>query len=369
MDLRTLRVILKYAITLIALLTLVRYVTAQQPTPGVNLGGGRTIPRVRPDSGPKPKTIRGTVQTPEGTVIEGAHVLVRDVKSNVTRTLTTNAEGIYNGAGFPSNADYEITAEYQGQTSEKRSISAFLDREDNVLNFQLKLVSAASGGAAARDSGKAPGLRIDTLDLVKLSAALELPSGVPAPIPAVMLLHGFGENRTVWNSFKTELLTRGYAVMTLDLRGHGESTVQNNRAITANREWRTSPQEFPLDVDAALTWLKTQTRINSARIAVIGSDIGGSLALVASGKYREVRTVVAVNPNLREGQELAGSAQDYRPRSALIFARSETEGAGLKEGVRSPLILHVVNPAGGTPAQFQNKEITGPIFQWLKDNL
>src|SRR5215471_2639644 len=293
MDLRTLRVILKYTITTLAVLTLVRYAAAQQPTPGVSLGGGRTIPRVRPDTGPKPKTIRGTVQTPEGKAIEGAHILVRDVKSNVTRTLTTNGEGIYNGTGFPSNADYEVTAEFQGQISEKKSVSAFLDREDNVLNFQMKPTSSATGGTTAPDTGKPPGLRIDTFDLVKLSAALELPSGVPAPIPAVMLLHGYGEDRTVWNSFKTDLLTRGYAVMTIDLRGHGESTIQNNRPITASREWRTSPQEFPLDVDASLTWLKTQTRINSTRIAVIGSDIGASLALVSSGKYREVRTVVA----------------------------------------------------------------------------
>src|SRR6185436_2913654 len=124
----------------------VRYAAAQQPTPGVTLGGGRTIPRVRPDTGPKPKTIRGTVQTADGKAIDGAHVLVRDVKSNVTRTITTNAEGIYNGAGFPSNADYEVTAEFQGEISDKKSISAFLDREDNVLNFQLKL--AAVGGTA-----------------------------------------------------------------------------------------------------------------------------------------------------------------------------------------------------------------------------
>jgi len=368
MDLRTLRIILKYTVTTLAILTLVRYAVAQLPTPGVTLGGGRTIPRARPDSGPKPKTIRGTVQTPEGRAIEGAHVLVRDVKSDVTRTLTTNTEGIYNGAGFPSNADYEVIAEFHGQISEKKSISAFLDREDNVLNFQLKVASSASLGPAP-DTGKPPGLRIDTFDLVKLGAALELPSGVPAPIPAVMLLHGYGEDRTVWNSFKAELLKRGYAVMTVDLRGHGESTIQNYRQITASREWRTSPQEFPLDVDAALTWLKTQTRINSTRIAMIGSDIGASLALLSSGKYREVRTVVAVNPNLREGQEMAGSAQDYRPRSALIFARSETEGAALKEGVRSPLIMHVFNPTGGTAVQFQNKEVTDPVFQWLKDNL
>ena len=42
-------------------------------------------------------------------------------------------------------------------------------------------------------------------------------------IPAVLLLHGFGESRTVFDGLKKHLLTRGWAVMALDLRGHGAS--------------------------------------------------------------------------------------------------------------------------------------------------
>jgi pimeloyl-ACP methyl ester carboxylesterase len=343
-------------------------IAQQSTTPGVAIGGGRTIPKAKADSGPKPKSIHGTVSDTNGTPIENAHILVRDTKSSVTRTLSTNAAGVYSGNSFPASGDYEVTAEFGGQTSEKKTVSSFLNREDNVLNFQLKQVKVAS---AANNSGTGAtatpgGARIDTFDLVKLQAALEYPPGVPAPVPAILLLHGFGEDRTVWNDFKKALLGRGFAVMTLDLRGHGGSKTKNNLPIAASLDWRTSPHDFPLDLDAAVTWLKTQTRINSNKIAVIGVDIGASLALIASGKFSQIRTVVAVNPSLREGQEMAGGAQDYNPRSALIFVTSEAQGSSLKDGVQSPVKVQVLNQTGGTTAWFQNKLVADSVLDWLK---
>jgi pimeloyl-ACP methyl ester carboxylesterase len=371
MDLRTLRSILKYVLTVLSILALTRHATAQQQpaTPGVTIGGGKTIPRARKDAGPQPKTIHGTVEDSSGKPLEGAHVVVRDTKTNVFRTLTTNAEGVYSGTAFPPGSDYEVTAEFRGQTSEKKPVSSYLDRIDNVLNFQIKVAETAGvTNTPARVAAATPtGPQIETFDLVKLQASLEMPSGVPAPIPAILLLHGYGENRAVWNDFKTTLLSRGWAVMTLDLRGHGDSNTKNNLPITPSKDWRTSPHEFPLDLDAAVTWLKTQTRINSNKIAVIGVDVGANLALIASGKFQQVRTVVAVNPNLLEGQEMAGSAQDYKPRSALIFSLTEAEGNTLKAVVQTPVQVRILAQAGGTASWLQNKQVTDSIYQWLKD--
>jgi len=371
MDLRTLRYVLKYIFLILSLLALTRHAIAQtQPTtPGVTFGGGKNSSAPRKNTGPKPKTIHGMVEDSNGNPLEGAHVLVRDTKTNVTRTLTTTPDGVYSGTSFPAGSDYEVTAEYRGQISDKRSVSSFLDREDNVLNFRFKVAgNAAASNTPARAVTSAPiGPQINTFDLVKLQATLELPSGVPAPIPAVLLLHGFGEDRSVWNDFKKTLLSRGLAVMTLDLRGHGDSKTKNGQPIGAAPDWRTSPHEFPLDVDAAITWLKTQTRINSNKIAVIGVDVGANLALIASGRFQQVRTVVAVNPNLTEGQELAGSAQDYKPRSALIVTLTEAEGNTIKAAVQPPVQVRVVTQAGGTTSWLQNKQVSDAIYQWLKD--
>ena len=371
MDLRTLRYILKYIFLILSLLVLTRHAIAQtQPTtPGVTFGGGKNSTGPRKNTGPKPKTIHGMVEDSNGNPLEGAHVLVRDTRTNVTRTLTTTPDGVYSGTAFPPGSDYEVTAEYRGQISDKKSVSSFLDREDNVLNFRFKVAAgAAASNTPARAVTSVPvGPQINTFDLVKLQATLELPSGVPAPIPAVLLLHGFGEDRSVWNDFKKTLLSRGLAVMTLDLRGHGDSKTKNGQPIGATPDWRTSPHEFPLDVDAAITWLKTQTRINSNKIAVIGVDVGANLALIASGRFQQVRTVVAVNPNLTEGQEMAGSAQDYKPRSALIVTLTESEGNTLKAAVLPPVQVRVVAQAGGTASWLQNKQVSDAIYQWLKD--
>jgi len=373
MDIQMFRRILKYLVTLLVLLTLARSGMAQQQpsTPGVTLGGGHTIPKARKDE-TKPKTIEGIVEDANGRPIENAHVLVSDTKTNVTRTLTTDKEGAYSGNSFPASGNYEVTAEYGGKTSYKKTLSSYLNCEENVLNFQLKQVKLAANPNSSANSTAAPtntpgGAQIDTFDLVKLQANLEFPVGVPAPVAAVLLLHGYGEDRSVWTDFKKTLLGRGWAVMTVDLRGHGGSKTKNNLPIAASRDWRSSPHDFPLDMDAAMTWLKTQTRINSNKIAVIGVDVGANLALIASGKFNQVRTVVAVNPNLREGQEMAGGAQDYRPRSALILASSEAEANSIKNEVKPPSRLQVLNLDGGTASWFQNKQVADSVLEWMKE--
>jgi pimeloyl-ACP methyl ester carboxylesterase len=192
-----------------------------------------------------------------------------------------------------------------------------------------------------------------------------MPDGVPAPVPAVLLLHGYGENRSVWNAFEQQLLTRGWAVMALDLRGHGESKSKNFRPIEASPDWRKDPHEFPVDVGPALDWIKAQPRINTRKIVVIGSDVGANLALIASGRFPEVRTVVAIKPSLDESLALAGSAQDFQPRSALIVESSQSEADRLKTIVRQPSRVLIASHSDGTAEWMADKQIADATIQWL----
>ena len=321
------------------------------------------FPRGRKDTGPKPKNIHGAVQDARGKAIVGARVYVRDMKTNVVRTLTTDQEGLYKVYALPPTGDYEVYAELKGKASEKKVVSSFLNREDNVINFQLEVDVVAGGGREADDAGP----EFKTYDLVELHASFEMPVGVPAPVPAVLLLHGYGEDRAVWNAFTRELLNRGWAVMALDLRGHGESKTKNQRPIQATQEWRTSLHEFPLDIDPALDWLKAQPRINNSRIVVIGSDVGANLALISSGRFPEVRTVVAIQPKLSESLAMAGSAQDFKPKSALIIVADEAEGNRVKAAVANPSRVQVVPLSGGTSQWVADKRVADAVFQWLKE--
>jgi pimeloyl-ACP methyl ester carboxylesterase len=322
-----------------------------------------TPPRRR-DEGPKPKNVHGIVQDLRGRPLAGARVFIRDKKTNVSRTIETDAEGLYRVFALSPTVDYEIYAEFKGKASDKKIISSFLNREDNLINFQLD-VAAIEGGGLTPDAG---GPAFQTFDLTELHASFDMPIGVPAPIPAVLLLHGYGEDRTVWRNFTQQLLGRGWAVMALDLRGHGQSKTKNQRPIQAMPEWRTSSHEFPVDLDPALDWLKARPRIDTQKIVVIGYDVGANLALIASGRFPEVRTVVAIRPNLTESFAMAGSAQDFQPRSALIVVSDEAEGNRIRALVKPPSRVMVTSVTGGAAQATADKPLTDAIFQWLRES-
>jgi pimeloyl-ACP methyl ester carboxylesterase len=322
-----------------------------------NLGGAKRKDEART------KDIHGVVQDLRGKPIAGARVLVRNVKDNTTRTATTDATGSYAFRGLPPDVDYEVRADYRGVVSDRKAVSGFIDREDNLLSFSLDVAVIAGGGAAPADTGP----ELQTFDLVKLKASYTMPQGVPAPIPAVLMLHGYGEDRRVWESLKAKFVAQGWAVMSLDLRGHGDSKTQNQRPITAMPEWRSSSHDFAQDIDPALDWLKRQPRLDSKKIVIVGYDIGANLALVASGKFSEVRSVVAIKPVLKEALEMAGSAQDFHPRSVLVVAADAAGGNQIKQYTKDPFRVLAQPVAGGTAQVVQSKLLTDAIFQWLKE--
>jgi pimeloyl-ACP methyl ester carboxylesterase len=326
-------------------------------------GYGQAFPKPRPDAGPKPKNVRGLVTDAAGKPLPGALVFVRDMKTKVVRTLQTDSDGQYRVLALTPTADYEVSAEYKGKESEKKFVSSFLNREDNVLNFQLDVNVSGTGAAGSTDTSPV----VKTFDLVELHGSFEMPTGIPAPIPAVLLLHGYGEDRSVWTGFSKQLLERGWAVMTIDLRGHGQSRMKNGLLIKPSADWRMNSREFPLDLDPALDWLKSRPRVDGRKIAVIGFDIGGDLALIASGRFPEVRTAVAVDPKLDESLALAGSAHDFQPRSSLIIAPNQAEGDRIKALVRLPVRVVVVSHSGGTSQWLADKQVDDAIFQWLKE--
>src|SRR6266850_8227277 len=310
------------------------------------------FPKARPDNVVKPKNIHGIVQDLRGSPLPGARVFLRDMKTKIVRTLETDQNGEYKVFALAPAVDYELYAEFKGKPSEKKYVSSFLNREDNVLNFQLDVAVIEANTVEAAT----PGVAFKSFDLVDLRASFDMPNGIPAPVPAVLLLHGYGEDRSVWKDFGQQLLTRGWAVMALDLRGHGDSKFRNQRPIQASPEWRKDPHEFPVDLDPALDWLKAQPRINTRKIVVIGSDVGANLALIASGRFSEVRTVVAIKPNLEESLALAGSAQDFQPRSALIVVSSQAEGDRIRTMVKLPSRVVVASASSGTAQSLADRQ-------------
>lgn len=121
-------------------------------------------------------------------------------------------------------------------------------------------------------------------DGVKIAATYYVPDGAPPTggWPAVMLLHGLGGNRTApgplglsLNSVaESQLVPQGYAALTFDARGHGES--QGLVSIDGPREVQ--------DVRELFNWLAVQPGVNGQRIGAFGFSYGGGAILRATAE-------------------------------------------------------------------------------------
>lgn len=136
----------------------------------------------------------------------------------------------------------------------------------------LVLAAPSTASAASRKTD----LMIPMSDGAKLAATYYLPNGaVPAGgWPTVLLLHGLGENRTdttnavgmsINTIAETQLVPQGYAALTFDARGHGES--EGLVAIDGPREIQ--------DVRELFNWLASSASINPQRIGAFGYSYGG----------------------------------------------------------------------------------------------
>ena len=91
--------------------------------------------------------------------------------------------------------------------------------------------------------------------------------------PPVILMHGGGQTRHSWGKVARDLGKMGLYVISLDLRGHGES------------DWA---PDGDYSIDAFIGDLKAIIAKLSGRVALVGASRGGVVALVALGEDREL---------------------------------------------------------------------------------
>lgn len=141
-------------------------------------------------------------------------------------------------------------------------------------------VTAVSFGPTAQPVG------LVASDGVTLSASF-LPGSVPGA-PGILFLHGVKSSRNQFLSQAKWLNSRGYAILAIDFRGHGESQqVDRSFGYLESR-----------DAHAAFDWL--QEHQHGAPIGVIGTSLGGAAALLgADGPLpAEALVLEAVYPDM-----------------------------------------------------------------------
>ena len=116
----------------------------------------------------------------------------------------------------------------------------------------------------------------------------------------VVLLHSLGYSSQWWENLPSDLLNNGYAVLTIDLRGHGNS-VYNSKLVRTSWKNLTNSAfgKYPDDVVSVLEQIKTENKITFLENWVIlGSDIGANTAvLVADRVSYKPKTIIMLSPH------------------------------------------------------------------------
>ncbi len=104
-------------------------------------------------------------------------------------------------------------------------------------------------------------------------------------VPGLILAHGFAGAR--YPAMAAHFADLGYGVLAFDFRGYGQSSGERGRVI---------PREQASDIRNAVTWLANRSDIDPARIGVVGSSLGGAIAIMAAAEDDRIKVCVAGCP-------------------------------------------------------------------------
>ena len=161
---------------------------------------------------------------------------------------------------------------------------------------------------------------------VKLRGDLFLPDGLAANErrPGIVLCHGYTGVRSLYLPDNARVLTEaGYAVLTFDYKGWGDSDGPKSRL---------SPYGRVIDSQAALTFLGAQPGVDQDRLGLYGTSYGGATVVWTAAIDPRARCVVSV-VGIGHGRRWMRSVRrpdefaDLLDRSAADRARRVMTGA------------------------------------------
>lgn len=102
--------------------------------------------------------------------------------------------------------------------------------------------------------------------------------------PTVVLLHSLGYSSDDWGDLITDINNAGYAVIAVDLRGHGKSVYDSG---FKKKSWvyfkPKAYSKMPSDVVAIINQApQVSKKVDLNNLAIVGADIGANTAILAA---------------------------------------------------------------------------------------
>jgi len=190
------------------------------------------------------------------------------------------------------------------------------------------LAALLAGWAAAPEAEAPEAVVIETRDSQKLTGAFYAPRAT-GRAPAVLLVHDAGGNRNQLEKIAPHLQKRGFAVLALDLRGHGGSASAGCDWSRLEGDEHKRMWAFTLrDVAAAADFLRGRKEVHTSNLSLVGLRAGAAVALRHAVKDENVRAVVLLDPETQQlGFNLADDVGEVGVPTLIISPRGDTNTA------------------------------------------
>ena len=176
--------------------------------------------------------------------------------------------------------------------------------------------SSAQGRSATSRQSKAEPVKFRTKDGVILKGSFYASTAGKEAVP-VVLLHDFKESRTVFNGLARALQTPpndqspSHAVLTIDLRGHGESTTVEGRngqtqeletARLGKRDFQNMVLQDMEQVRKFLVKKNDSGELNLNKLCLVGCGMGANVATIWAAKDWDMAPLAS----RKQGQDVKG---------------------------------------------------------------
>jgi len=212
-------------------------------------------------------------------------------------------------------------------------------------------------------------VQFETSDGVTIHASYYDPNKSNAT--PVILLHMLSRNRNDWNDFAKLLQSNGYAVLSIDLRGHGQSTSKSGKTINWQQFTDRDFNDMKLDIEAAKNFLLHQPTVNKNKLVIIGASIGANLALSYSINDKDIKGITLLSPGVNyRGVTTTDKIKRYNNSVLLVASEDDSQSVDATKLLYAMATgdkqLKIYQNAGHGTRMFSGTDLDKIILNWLK---
>lgn len=215
-------------------------------------------------------------------------------------------------------------------------------------------------------------------DKFNIKADLYIPLQLPkdVKVPLIIMVHALSQDKSVWKPYAIDFVKKGYSVLAVDLRGHGQSIINKKGQKLFWRKFTGEDWKYiATDLTGAIDYLKLERpEVNVDKTLIIGSSMGTCVAIAAAEKEKKrVKGLVLLSPFTNyKGIEARVPLVNYGDHPVLMVAsKSDTSSYQaaqelVKYSQGEHEIVLVKNAGHGTFMLKFEPRLEKIIFDWVE---